>query len=475
MPSGTDSSSLLIRDIHTLVTMDARDTVLHGASLLVEDGVIRQIGAPSRAPKPDRVLNGRYLVALPGLINTHHHLYQTLTRAYAPAADAELFAWLRTLYPLWARLDEEAVYLAALVGMAELMLSGCTTTADHHYMFPRGHARMIDAEIKAARRIGMRFHPSRGSMSVGERQGGLPPDSVVQSEDQILDDSERVICKFHDPAPGSMLRIALAPCSPFSVSPRLLRESARLAERHGVRLHTHLAETRDEEQYCLRRFGQRPLDLLEDAGWLHETTWLAHGIYFNRSEVTRLGKAGVGIAHCPTSNMRLGSGCAPVLALRRAGSPVGLGVDGSASNDSSHMLAEARQALLLQRLKHGAAALPVREALRMATVEGARCLGRDDIGTLEPGKRADLALFDLRELGYSGAGDPVSALLLCAPARVTTLVINGRIVVDAGQLKSLALDPVLARHRKISRKLLENQGPVDRKRGFGNRHSGRSV
>jgi len=451
--------SLLIHDIHTLVTMDARDTVLHGASLYITDGEIRQVvTSGAKRPKADRTIAGRHMVAIPGLINTHHHLYQTLTRAYAPAADAELFDWLRTLYPIWARLDEESMSAAALAGMAELLLSGCTTTADHHYVFPRGHEELLDVEIAAARRIGIRFHPTRGSMSVGRSKGGLPPDSVVQSEDRILADCERVIRKYHDPSPGSMARIGLAPCSPFSVSPRLMRETADLASRQGVRLHTHLAETRDEEAYCLDRFRKRPLDLLADAGWLGGGTWLAHGIHFNRSEIARLGRAGVGIAHCPTSNMRLGSGCAPVLRLRRAGCPVGLGVDGSASNDSSHMLAEARQALLLQRLRHGAAALGVRDALRMATVEGARCLGRDDIGTLEAGKRADIAMFDLRALGYSGAGEALSALLLCAPAQVDTLVVEGRIVVEGGELRTLSLEPVIRRHRRLAAKLIGGAG-----------------
>jgi len=457
MPAGIDSGSLLIRDIHTLITMDAAQTVLHGAYLYIKDGEIQQVDAsPARLPRASRVIHARHAVALPGLVNTHHHLYQTLTRAYAPAADAELFDWLCLLYPVWARFDNEAMYAAALAGMAELLLSGCTTTTDHHYVFPRGHARLIDVEIEAARRIGIRFHPTRGSMSVGKSRGGLPPDSVVQSEERILSDSERLIRRYHDPSPGSMLRIALAPCSPFSVSPRLLRRTAELASRHGARLHTHLAETRDEEAYCLRRFRKRPLDLLEDAGWLGANTWLAHGIYFNRREIARLGRAGVGIAHCPTSNMRLGSGCAPVLALRRAGCPVGLGVDGSASNDSSHMLAEARQALLLHRLQHGASALAVRDALHMATVEGARCLGRDDIGSLEPGKRADIALFDLNTLGYTGAGDPVSALLLCAPARVHTLIVEGRVIVEDGELRTLSLEHILARHRRCAQILLRS-------------------
>jgi 8-oxoguanine deaminase len=449
--------SLLIRDIHTLAMMDSQDSVLHGASLFVADGEVRQVvPAGERRPQADRMIDGRHGVAIPGLVNTHHHLYQTLTRAYGPAADAELFDWLRTLYPLWARLDEESVHVAALTGMAELMLSGCTTTTDHHYVFAARLRKPIDAEIEAARRIGIRFHPTRGSMSVGRSKGGLPPDSVVQSEDRILADCEGTIRKHNDPASGAMIRVSLAPCSPFSVSPRLMRDTADLASRYGVRMHTHLAETRDEVSYCLERFGKRPLDLLEDVGWLANTTWLAHGIHFNRREILRLGRAGVGIAHCPTSNMRLGSGVAPVLALRKAGCPVGLGVDGSASNDSSHMLAEVRQALLLQRVEHGAAALTVRDALRMATVEGARCLGRDDIGSLEVGKRADVAMFDLRQLGYSGAGDALSALLLCAPARVDALIVEGRMVVESGELLTIPLPATLARHRKLAAKLVAN-------------------
>ncbi len=448
------TSSLLVRDIHTLVTMDRRHTVWRDGYLYIVNGEIRELGRrPPPGLKADRTLRARNLLAVPGLINTHHHLYQTLTRALPVAADAGLFAWLRALYPLWARLDEEAVHASALVGMAELMFSGCTTTSDHHYVFPRGRRKLIDAQIEAARRIGIRFHPCRGSMSLGEKDGGLPPDSVVENEEEILADCERVIRKYHDPRPGSMLEIALAPCSPFSVSKRLMRSMADLAHREGVRLHTHLAETRDEEQYCLERYGQRPVDFLAEAGWLHGNTWLAHVIYLNRAERKRLGKAGVGVAHCPTSNMRLGSGMAPVLDLRRHGCPVGLGVDGSASNDSSNMLAEARQALLLARVAHGASAMTVQQALEMATREGARCLGRTDLGSLEPGKRADVALFDLEILGYSGAGDPLSALLLCAPAPVHTLLVDGRIVIEKGELRTMALEPMLRKHRQIARKI----------------------
>ena len=466
-------NSLLVRDIHTLVTMKesvARDSdsrsrvkdpghtdarLLHGAYVYVEDGEIKKVG--TRVPpglKAAKTLRAPYAIAVPGLVNTHHHLFQTLTRACTAAANAELFDWLMTLYPRWARIDEEAVNTAALVGMAELMLSGCTTTTDHHYLFPRGQKKLIDAEIAAARKLGIRFHPTRGSMNVGVSKGGLPPDSVVQGIDEILEDSERVIRKYHDPGPGSMLRVALAPCSPFTVDAELMRQTAALAQTHGVRLHTHLAETRDEEEYCRKQFRKRPLDFFRDCGWLHEDTWVAHGIYFNSSECSRLGRARVGVAHCPTSNMRLASGICPVGKLQRAGSPVGLGVDGSASNDSSNMLAEARQALLLNRLARGASAITVFDALHMATQEGARCLGRDDIGSIAPGKRADMALFDLRDIGYSGAEDALSALLLCAPTRVSTLIIDGRVVVEGGVLQGIPLGPVLRHHRRIAAKIV---------------------
>jgi cytosine/adenosine deaminase-related metal-dependent hydrolase len=456
-------SSLLIRDIHALVTMDDRRTVLSGAFLYAVDGEIRAMGTrlPARL-KADRTLRANHLLAVPGLVNTHHHLYQTLTRALPAAADAPLFPWLVTLYPLWARLDEEAVHTAALVGLAELMLSGCTTASDHHYVFPRGQTCLIDAEIAAAARLGIRFHPCRGSMSLSVKDGGLPPDSVVQDEDEILADCERVVRKFHDPRPGAMVRVALAPCSPFSVTKRLMASMAQLAQRcvqQSIRLHTHLAETKDEERYCLERYGRRPVDFLEETGWLNAGTWLAHGIYLNAAERKRLGKAGVGIAHCPTSNMRLGSGIAPVRELRRCGCPVGLGVDGSASNDSSNMLAEARQALLLARVANGAGAMSVMEALELATRGGARCLGRDDIGALEPGRHADVALFDLRALEYSGAGAALPAQLLCAPTRVHTLVINGRPVVEDGQLRTVALEPVLRDHRRVAARIVSRARP----------------
>ena len=453
--------SLLIRDVGLLVTMDRRGRRIEGGWLYAEDGEIRSLGAGVPAGlRAERTIRAPHAVAIPGLVNTHHHLCQTLTRAHPRAADAKLFDWLTTLYPVWAGLDQEAVHLAALVGMAELMLSGCTTTSDHHYLFPRGETRLIDAEIAAAREIGIRFHATRGSMSVGRSQGGLPPDSVVQDEDEILADSERVIRAYHDPRPGAMLRVGLAPCSPFSVSPRLMRETAELAERHGVRLHTHLAETLDEEAYCRRRFKRRPVQFIADAGWLGERTWIAHGVHFTGAEIRRLGRARIGVAHCPTSNMRLGSGIAPVHALARAGCRIGLGVDGSASNDGSHLLAEARQALLLGRVARGPDAVKVTDALRMATLGGAACLGRGDIGALEPGRRADVALFDLRDPTYSGAGDPLLGLLLCAPTRVHTLVVDGRPVVEDGEIKTVALEPILARHRKIAARLLAGPKPA---------------
>ncbi len=453
-PRPLQHASLLIRDIHVLITMDEADTQLHGGFLYCEGGEIKLVGKrPPKNLRPDCILDGRFAIAIPGLINTHHHLFQTLTRACREAADSELFDWLRALYPLWARLDEETVQVAALAGMAELMLSGCTTTSDHHYVFPRGQGKLIDAEIEAARRLGMRFHPTRGSMDVGQSRGGLPPDWVVQDIDEILADSERLVRRYHDPGPGSMLRVGLAPCSPFTVSARLMRATAELAHKLQVRLHTHLAETRDEEAYCLRRYRKRPLEFMADAGWLQDCTWIAHGIYFNPREIRRLGRACVGVAHCPTSNMRLGSGIAPVPALLQAGCPVGLGVDGSASNDSSHMLAEARQALLLNRLAHGAAAMPVRQALRMATVGSARCLGREDLGSLQPGRRADIAVFDLRDIGYSGSGDALSALLLCAPSRVRTLIIEGRVVVDNGRLLGLSLESLVKDHNRLVSKI----------------------
>ena len=450
-------SSLLILNADAVVTMSPDQPVIYNGYVFLQDGMVREIGDTAGKPLQDivssdpscTVIHAEGKVVMPGLINTHHHLYQTLTRAYPPVMNSALFHWLKNLYPIWAGLDEEAIRLSSLVGMAELMLSGCTTTTDHHYVFPQGiSGELIDIQIEAAHELGMRFHPCRGSMNLSVKDGGLPPDSVVQTEDEILKDSERLIEQYHDPSPGAMTRIALAPCSPFSVTTELMKNTAVLALEKGVRLHTHLAETIDEENFCLKRFGSRPVDYLEQVGWLNDNTWLAHGIHFSSEEIIRLGSAGVGVAHCPGSNMRLGSGIAKVTELQAAGSPVGIAVDGSASNDASHILAEVRLALLLARLARGADSMTVLNALHIATAGSAACLGRDDLGTLEPGKTADIAIFALDDIGYSGAGDPVGALLLCHPTRVDTLIINGKIVVEQGQLTTIDLQPILEAHRK---------------------------
>ena len=374
---------------------------------------------------------------MPGLVNTHHHLYQTLTRALPAAQNAELFDWLVAQYPIWGRLTSDAVYTSALVGMAELLLSGCTTTTDHLYLFPNDSR--LDDEIRAAREIGIRFQPSRGSMSLGRSHGGLPPDHVVQDEEAILADCRRVIETFHDPRRYSMLRIVLAPCSPFSVTPEIMRDCAVLARQYGVQLHTHVAETRDEEQFCLERVGMRPVDYMESLGWLGPDVWWAHVVHVNVDEIKRLADSGTGVAHCPSSNMRLGSGIAPIREMRAAGVKVGLAVDGSASNDSSNLIAEARQALLLQRVLKGAAAFKVMDALEMATLGGAAVLGRDDIGRLAPGMAADVVAFDLSGIDYSAAAahDPVGALVLCTPPKATWSVINGKVVVEKGSIVGL--------------------------------------
>jgi 8-oxoguanine deaminase len=446
----------VIQNAALVVTMNPAGSRLDDGYVVVRGGTILSVGSGSPPNLPGaRVIDAAGQIVIPGMINTHHHLFQTLTRAVPSVQDAALFDWLKRLYPIWARIGDEGFFHAALVGMAELMLSGCTTTTDHQYLFPRGTGKILDAQIEAARQIGIRFHPTRGSMSLSEKDGGLPPDSVVQDEDEILADSERIIRRFHDSRPGAMVRIALAPCSPFSVTPALMRRTADLARRFRVRLHTHLAETLDEEEYCLQVFGRRPLDYLDECGWMGDDVWLGHGIHFNDAEITRLGRARLGVAHCPSSNMRLGSGFARVRDLLHAGVKVGLGVDGSASNDSSHMLAEARQAMLLARVRYGAETMAAHEALRLATMGGAECLGREDLGSIEPGKAADVAIFDLAEIGYSGNWDPVGALLFCQPSRVRTLMINGRVVVEDGDLQTLDLQEVQRHHRLIAKGLSE--------------------
>jgi len=448
-------STLLLKHAQLIVTMDPARRRIPDGGIFARAGVIEAIGPTGELPATaDRVIDATGLLVMPGLINTHHHLYQTLTRGLPAAQDAGLFDWLVAQYPVWGRLTGEAVYTSALVGMAELLLTGCTTTSDHLYLFPNDSR--LDDEIRAAHELGIRFHPGRGSMSLGRSQGGLPPDHVVQDEEAILKDCRRVIEQFHDPRRYSMLRIVLAPCSPFSVTPQIMRECAALARQYGVQLHTHVAETRDEEQFCIERFGARPVAYMQQLGWLGPDVWWAHVVHVNGTEIRLLAETGTGVAHCPSSNMRLGSGIAPICEMRAAGVKVGLAVDGSASNDSSNMIAEARQALLLQRVVKGAAAFKVMDALEMATLGGARVLGRDDIGYLAPGMAADFVAFDLRGLDYSAAAahDPVGALILCTPPKVAWSVINGRVVVEKGEIPGLDVERLLAQQKEIARKMV---------------------
>ena len=447
-------STYLVQHADLLVTMDDERRCIPDGGLFVRGHTVEQVGPTAALPsEADRVFDASGMVILPGLINTHHHLYQTLTRAVPAVQDATLFQWLKTLYPMWARMTSEAVYTSALVGLSELVLSGCTTASDHLYIYPNDCR--IDDEIRAAQEVGIRFHASRGSMSLGESQGGLPPDRVVEDEDFILKDTQRAIEAYHDPAPYAMLRIVVAPCSPFSVTPELMREAAALARAYGVRLHTHLAETLDEEQFCLRQFGRRPVEYAEDLGWVGDDVWHAHCVHLNGQEIASFARTGTGVCHCPSSNMRLASGIAPVRAYVDAGVRVGLGVDGSASNDSSHMLAEARMALLLQRVSGNPAGLSAQEALWLATRGGAAVLGRDDVGQLAPGKAADLIGFRLDRLDYAGAlHDPLGALVFCTPQRVDLSIINGRVVVEDGHLMTVDLGPVIERHNRIARDLV---------------------
>ncbi len=430
--------------------MDASCHRIADGGVFIRDNIIAQVGLTSQLPdKADRIIDAGGMILLPGLVNTHHHLFQTLTRAIPAAQDATLFDWLKTLYPIWARLRPEAIHTSALIGLAELVLTGCTTASDHLYIFPDGCR--IDDEIEAAEEIGIRFHASRGAMSLGESKGGLPPDRVVESEDVILREMQRAIETYHDSGPCAMTRIVVAPCSPFSVTPELMRESAALARAYGTHLHTHLAETLDEERFCLERFGHRPVAYAEKLGWVGNDVWYAHGVHINPVEIALMARTETGVCHCPTSNMRLASGIAPVRAFLDAGVRVGLGVDGSASNDSSHMLAEARMAMLLQRVTGNPAAMSAREALLLATVGGARVLGRDDIGMLAPGKAADVIGFKLERLEFAGAlHDPMAALVFCTPPRVDLSVINGKVVVEEGHLLTVDLAPVIQRHNRLA-------------------------
>jgi len=447
------TASLLIR-AGLLYTGDRE---IEGGWILARDGMITGLGSGD-PPPADEVINASNCVAVPGLVNAHDHMYQWATRGYVP--DGTLFEWLRALYPVWARIDAEIVRVAARAAIARLLLSGCTLSTDHHYVFPRARPGIFEALVGAAQELGIRFHPCRGSMSLGESKGGLPPDSVVEDEDAILADTESMIKRFHDPKPGSMCRVAVAPCSPFSVTPGLMRESASVARRHSVRLHTHLAETLEEERFCLERFGKRPLELMEDLGWTGDDVWYAHGIHLDDAEVDRVAEARTGIAHCPSSNMRLGAGACRVEDLVRAGARVGLGVDGSASNEDANIAVEVHQALFLARARaammgraDAPRALDARGAWRLATRGGADCLGRDDCGTLEVGKCADIAVFRADDLAHAGMADTLAGLALAPPPRASVVIVNGRVVVFDGRLLTADEDDIAREIAAMSARL----------------------
>jgi cytosine/adenosine deaminase-related metal-dependent hydrolase len=460
----TSSPTLLIRDARAVATLDEERREIADASILIRGNLIEAIGPAAELPRSaDDVIDARGHLVVPGLVNTHHHMCQSLTRAVRSVQDAELFAWLRGLYPIWMRLTPEMVRVATPVAMAELLLSGCTTTSDHLYVFPNGVR--LDDSVEGARLAGMRFTATRGSMSVGRSEGGLPPDEVVEREPDILRDTQRAIESFHDPAHGSMLQVAVAPCSPFTVSRDLMLESARLARAHGVRLHTHLAENDHDVSYTRERFGRTPAEYAEDLEWLGADVWHAHCVKLDEAGIARFAATGTGVAHCPASNMRLASGIAPVRAMREAGVRVGIGVDGSASNDGAHMVQEARLAMLLQRVgaalepfgcDRGPAAMTARDALALATRGGAQVLGRRDIGHLAPGMCADLALFDLETVAFAGGAlhDPVGALLLCASPQAAHTIVNGQVRVRRGRLTSFELEPVVRRHNQLARQLV---------------------
>jgi len=426
--------------------------------VVVENNQITELVSDGNAPQNYTlqdldIFDASAHVLLPGLINTHHHFYQTLTRACPAALNKPLFPWLQSLYPIWAKLTPTMMAAASKLALSELLLSGCTTAADHHYLFPQSLTDAIDIQVEEAKRLGIRVTLTRGSMSLGEDQGGLPPQSTVQEEQTILDDSLRLIKQHHEVGAGAMVQIALAPCSPFSVSTQLMEASAVLARQHGVRLHTHLAETHDETDFCIKMFGLRPLDYLEKVGWLADDVWLAHGIHFEEDEIKRLGAAGVGITHCPSSNMVLSSGICRTLELEAAGSPVGLGVDGSASNDGSNLIQEVRQAMLIGRLRYEAGEMTHHAAYRFATEGSARCLGRDDIGKIAVGMQADLALFKLDEPRFSGSGDPLAALLLCGASKADAVMVGGDWRVKGGEVLGLDMEGLMREHHALGQVL----------------------
>jgi len=454
-PSPSAPADLLIAGADLVATCDDDTRELAGGWVAVTDGLISGVGVAGSEPTATRTVRADGCLVTPGLVNTHHHIYQNLTRAYRPATSSNLFGWLTTLYPIWAGLDEEASYLSAWVGLAELALGGCTTSMDHLYVHPTGGGDLITAEITAARELGMRFHATRGSMSRSQKDGGLPPDSVVQDDDTILAESERLVGQHHQRGPDAMIQVALAPCSPFSVTPGLMKATAELAERLDVRLHTHLAEDVDEDTYCLDVYGCRPVEYFEDVGWGTDRSWVAHCVYPNAEEIEKLAAWGTGVAHCPSSNQMIGAGLAPVSEFRAAGVAVGIGCDGSSSTDSASLWMESRNALLLGRLRGGPEAMQAREALDMATRGGARCLGRDgEIGQLTVGAVGDVAVWGLDGIRFAGAlSDPIEAWLRCGPTSPRHTIVAGRFVVEDGALVSPDVEDILTRHRAVATRL----------------------
>jgi cytosine/adenosine deaminase-related metal-dependent hydrolase len=448
------TSERLVIEHCAIATVDPAGTEYAEGHIVIEDGRIEAVGEGSAAPGNGRRLDATGCLATPGLVNCHHHLYQWATRGLAQ--QATLFEWLQELYPTWARVDADIERAAARAGLAALLRSGCSTSTDHHYVFPRDAGDLLTVEVEAARELHVRFHPCRGSMDLGRSQGGLPPDEVTEDRDAILSACAEAIDRFHDPAPDAMVRVALAPCSPFSVTKELMAETATFARERNVRLHTHMAETLDEEAFCLELFGVRPVEYLEELGWLGDDVWLAHCVHLDEREVSRFGETGTGVAHCPSSNARLGAGIAPVAALTAAGAPVGLGVDGAASNEAGELGGELRQTLLMARAAGGPQALTAREALTLGTLHGARCLGRDaEIGSLEPGKLADVALWRLDGIDHAGIADPVAALVLGPRPIVDTLLVGGRVVVEGGHLTTGDEGEIARDLERASRKLQE--------------------
>ena len=443
-------ATFLLKNAQIIATMNERDDELKDASIFIRDGVIEQIGPIAEMPgKTDDVINMQGHVLIPGMINTHHHLFQNLTRVVPAAQNETLFGWLKTLYPIWSQIKPDQFYTAVALGLAELAMSGCTTSSDHQYIFPNG-ARLDDS-IEAAHDVGVRFTATRGAMSIGESKGGLPPDFLTEDEDFIMKDSERVVDSFHDAAPYSMTHVALAPCSPFTVTTELMRDSAIMARHKKVGLHTHLAENVEDIEYSEANYGKRPGDYAEELGWVGDDVWHAHCVQLNHDEINLFARTGTGVAHCPCSNMRLASGIAPVRKMRDHGVNVGLGVDGSSSNDSGHMLNEARQAMLLQRVGGDPAALTARDALAMATRDGAKVLNRKDIGVIAPGYAADIAAFDTNVIDFAGAhSDLVAALVFCGPVKANHTIINGKAVVRDGILTSMDLQSLMQKHRQYS-------------------------